>query len=161
MGNSFLNLIDDWQMTCTLKNYNPLTIDALGIHTQCGNFRIFQSLRFYVKSILRIVKVKKSAIFAVFEAPNFYFWSISAPKCAKIHKKSRFRASKCVIMSDFSLQESPKLISHKIWVIEKFLNFHSVYSSYPFVMSGYNNAVEPNTSFVFVICILCTFTKYF
>ena len=29
-------------------------------------------------------------------------------------------------MADFALQESSKLISRKIWMIEKFLNFHTV-----------------------------------
>ena len=30
-----------------------------GMNTQCGNFRIFPSLRFYVKSILGILEVQK------------------------------------------------------------------------------------------------------
>ena len=38
---------------------------------------------------------------------------------AKIHEKSKFRASKCAEMADFSLLESSKLISRKMWVIEK------------------------------------------
>ena len=35
---------------------------------QCGNFRIFDSLRFYVKSILLFPEVQKLPIFAFLEA---------------------------------------------------------------------------------------------
>ena len=43
-------------------------------NTQCGNFIIFLSLRFFVKSILGSVKVLKSAIFTHLEALNFDFY---------------------------------------------------------------------------------------
>ena len=39
--------------------------------SQCGNFRRFLSLIFYVKSILRKLEVKKTAILALLEALNF------------------------------------------------------------------------------------------
>ena len=48
-----------------------------------------------------------------------------APKMKK-PKKSKFRASKCVKMANFALLENQKLISRKIWVIEKLWNFHIV-----------------------------------
>ena len=38
------------------------------------------------------------------------------------------RASKWVAMADFASLESLKTISHKIWVIEKWWNFHTVHS---------------------------------
>ena len=44
----------------------------------------------------------------------------------KNSQKSKFKASKCVEMADFALQESSKLISRKIWVIQKSWNFHTV-----------------------------------
>ena len=61
------------------ENYIPSTV-LLGskvfilvkVHkTQCGNFKIFVSLRFYVKSILWILEVKKTAVFTIFGAVNF------------------------------------------------------------------------------------------
>jgi len=42
------------------------------------------------------------------------FGKFQPSKSAKIHKKSKFRASKFVKKADFALQESPKLISRKI-----------------------------------------------
>jgi len=58
----------------------------------------------------------KLAIFAVFETLNFNFWYSLAPIKCKYSWNSRFRAFKSVKMSDFALQESPKLILRKIWV---------------------------------------------
>ena len=43
-----------------------------------------------------------------------------------IHEKIKFRASKCVRMADLALLELSKLISRKIWVIEKSWNFNTV-----------------------------------
>ena len=51
---------------------------------------------------------------------------ISALKKCKNSQQSEMRPSKFVKMTDFALQESPNLISHKIWVIEKSWNFHTV-----------------------------------
>ena len=43
--------------------------------TQWENFRIFLSLRFYVKSILaNLDRSVKTAVFAILEAKNFSFW---------------------------------------------------------------------------------------
>ena len=41
--------------------------------TQCGNFRIFLSFRFYVKSILAHFKRSKTAISTILRALNFDF----------------------------------------------------------------------------------------
>ena len=42
-------------------------------YAQCGNFRIFLSLTFYVKSVLDILEVEISVDFAFSEALNFHF----------------------------------------------------------------------------------------
>ena len=99
------------------------------------------SLRFYVKAILGILEVKNLPFFTI-PGPEFWFlwffftfwrlkinqilliWWIVAFKKGKNDKKSKLRALKCVKMADFELLESPKLLSRKIWVIEKLWNFH-------------------------------------
>ena len=52
--------------TCKIFRENSLLI-----HTQCGKYRIFLSLRFYVKSIFRDSKSAKSAILSQRDALNF------------------------------------------------------------------------------------------
>ena len=93
---------------------------------QCGNFRILLSLRFYVKSILGIVEVQKLLFLPFWGLWILLIWWIAAFKKCKNSKKSKFRAFKCVKMADFGLLESSKLISRKIWVIQKLWNFHNV-----------------------------------
>ena len=92
-----------------------------------GNFRIFLSLRFFVKSILENVEVLKLSFLPFLGLWILLIWSISAFKKCKNSKESRYSASKCVKMADFTLVESPKLISRKIWVIEKSWNFHTAW----------------------------------
>ena len=76
--------------------------------------------RFSVLQILREINFReyrspKTAVFANFGGSEFgYFGRFEPLKNGKIHKKSKFRASKCVKMSDLALLESPKLISRKI-----------------------------------------------
>ena len=40
-------------------------------HTQCENFKIFLSFRFYVKSIFEESRMSKTAVFAIFGTLNF------------------------------------------------------------------------------------------
>ena len=42
--------------------------------TQCGNFRIFQALGFYVKSILKILEVEDLSFFVSLDALIITFW---------------------------------------------------------------------------------------
>ena len=66
--------------------------------TQCGTFRIFQPLRFYVKSILVTLKPRKLPfrVFTIWTALNFKFLNIfDVFKCV-IPKKLKFKASKIV-----------------------------------------------------------------
>ena len=58
-----------------------------GIKTQCGSFRIFLSLRFYVKSILGILEVQKLPFLPFYGLWILLIWSISALKKCKNSKK--------------------------------------------------------------------------
>ena len=70
--------------------------------SQCGNFRNFLSLRFYVKSMLKNLEVIK--------LPFCHFWALKFVNLVnlslqKVQKfiKSKLRASRCVRMADFAL----------------------------------------------------------
>ena len=77
-----------------------------------------------MKSTLENQEVLKLPLFAIFKSLVFLV-GFSIQKVQKF-KKSKSIASKCVKMVDFALLESLKLISRKIWVIEKSRNFHTV-----------------------------------
>ena len=62
--------------------------------TQCGNFRILREINFGES------RSSETAVFTNLEAVDFVKFQPSA--FAKIHKKSKFRASKCVKMADFA-----------------------------------------------------------
>ena len=69
--------------------------------------------------ILREINFEESrsaetAIFAIFRALNSVDLVNSSLQKVQTSVNSKFRASKRVKMADFSLQEFPKLISHKI-----------------------------------------------
>ena len=93
---------------------------------QCGNFMIFLSLRFCMKSILWILEVQKLPFLPFLGLRILLIWSFSAFKKCRNAWKSKFRASKCIKMANFALQNSKKLISRKIRVTEKSCNFHTV-----------------------------------
>ena len=54
--------------------------------SQCGNYMIFLSLRFYVKSILRILEAQKLPFLQILGFWFLLIWSISPFKKCKIHK---------------------------------------------------------------------------
>ena len=82
-------------------------------HTsQCGNFIIFQSLRFHVKSILGIQEMQNLQLFFIF-MKFCTFWRL------KFIKLTKFWAPKWQKVTVLALLDSQKLISRKIWVIEK------------------------------------------
>ena len=65
-------------------------------------------------------------------------------KC-KNSQKTKFRAPKCVKMAESALLESPKLISRKIWLIEKSWNFHTalqVPKYYSFLKNSSSHFIE-------------------
>ena len=68
-------------------------------NTQCGNFISILSFRFYVKSILGILKLKKSVIFAFSEALIFILGQVSGlQKVQKFIKKSKCEKCACFIV---------------------------------------------------------------
>ena len=75
-----------------------------GTSTQCGNFRIFLSFRFYVKSNLADFKMSKTAIL---KALNFDFHETHL-MMSKIPKISKFRAPRMTQMADFETLKAPK-----------------------------------------------------
>ena len=99
----------------------------LGKITQCGNFKIFLPLKFYVKSILGILEVQNLPFFDSFRGSAFWlfvnfctFWSLELTKLTKL------RVPKMAKNSIFRTPWYQKLISRKIWVTEKRRNFHTV-----------------------------------
>jgi len=63
----------------------------------------------------------------------------------------KFRAPECVIVADFALPESPKLISRKIWGIEKSCNFHTVALIIDITRDYVKNNFL-NNNFFFLVC---------
>ena len=63
---------------------------------------------------------------AILEALNFDYGELRKFFMAQIYQKSNFGVSKPVKMAVFGIQILAKLISRKIWVAEKLLNFHTV-----------------------------------
>ena len=96
-----------------LKNQiNQVRLDDI---PQCGNFRIFLQLRFYVKSNLITLNPQK-LLFSPFEQLwIFNFWEILTFSSVKFFQKSKFIAFKIVKMTVFETLNSTKLISRKIW----------------------------------------------
>ena len=73
---------------CVVVSHVPISFFLKVRTTHCGNFKILVSLRFYVKSILRILcRIAKTAIFAILRAVNFVqMVNFSLKKSTKIHK---------------------------------------------------------------------------
>ena len=94
--------------------------------TQCGNFSIFLLLSFYVKSFFKILEVLKCHFLQFWRFWIMIFGQFQPSQSPKIHKKSKFRATKIVKMADFALLVSPLLISRKIWVSVQLSDFNKV-----------------------------------
>ena len=88
---------------------------------ECENFIIFLSLRFYVKSIFGILD--RSAKYAILTHLQALFALFCRLKCTK---STKFRGPKMAKKGILGLLDSPKLISRKIWMIEKFVIFQNV-----------------------------------
>ena len=94
---------------------------------QCGNYKIFPSLRFYVKSKLANLKyqnlsflhIERQWILTFFIFALFGGWYLFT-------KLTKFRVPKMVEMVFLELLDSSKLISRKIWITKKWWNFHTV-----------------------------------
>jgi len=95
----------------------------------------------------------KTAIFYNFRSTEFCSLSRFQPsKSAKIHEELKFRASKGGKCPIWRLH-SATLISHKIWVTEKFYNFHTVYQAIEF------DKPERWNTYLTLLC-LCTYISW-
>ena len=84
---------------------------------QCGNFKIFLSLRFYVKSKLMNLKSQNLPFF-ICKGSEFWF-------CEFLHflKGEIYQNDQTAVLE---FLDSEKLISRKVWITEKSWNFHTV-----------------------------------
>ena len=96
--------------------------------THCRNLAIFLSVWFYVKSILADFRRSKTAVLTILEAMNFEFWQFFTLENVKSVQKSKIQTCSNGQNGSFWGCNWPKLISHEMWVGEKLLNFHIVYS---------------------------------
>ena len=94
--------------------------------SQSGNFIIFLSLRFYVKSNFGIPDVENchfntftgSEVWFFMNFYNFEGWNLTI--------STKLIATKMAKTAFLELLDARKLISRKIWMIEKSWNFHTV-----------------------------------
>ena len=108
---------------------------------------IFLSLRIHVKSILGgfYVEVQNLpfdhiSMLRIVISMNFCtFWMLKSTKLTKVSVPK---------MAFFELLDSPKLLSRKIWVIEKSWNFHTVTNgqkSSKMTRNGQNSQIWPKS----------------
>jgi len=76
---------------------------------QCGNFRIFVSLRFYVKQFCGFLKFKICRFCHSRGCEFCSFGQFQPSKNEKMHKNSKFIACKYGKMADFALQKNLKI----------------------------------------------------
>ena len=108
-------------------NCNSNCITDLGSligNTQCENFWAFLPFRFYVKSILVVLKPPKTAILTIWVAMNFELWQFLTFSSVKFFWKSKFNIFKTVKTAFLTFWNQLKLISRKIIMAGKLLNFH-------------------------------------
>ena len=91
-------------------------------------FRHPVSLRYNMKPNFRDSRSAKSAILTQSEALNFEFWEFLHFLQAEIHQINKIQGPEIAKTAVLEVLKSQKLISRKIWVTEKFWNFHTVLS---------------------------------
>ena len=85
-------------------------------------------------SILRILEVQKTAISTHSEAVNIFLCEFMHFLKVEIYQNQKFRAHEIAKIPFLECLNPLKLISRKIWVREKSLNFHTVsyeWSNFP------------------------------
>ena len=87
--------------------------------SQCGNFMIYQSLRFFREINFWDSLRSKYAILTHFEALYLYILNFCTTWRLKFTKLAKFWAQLLQKTAVIYLQDSPKLISRKIWVTNK------------------------------------------
>ena len=84
-------------------------IKPLAVTTKCGNFMIFLSFRFYVKSIFKNLEVLK-LLFLLFLMPSIlFFGKIQPSKSAKFHKNQNSEPINVLLNGRFCTSRSPKI----------------------------------------------------
>ena len=96
---------------------------------QWGNFRIFLSLIFYVKSKLVIFEVQYDHFNTFRGSEIWLLWIFAVFECWNFSKSKSQRFKNCK-NSIFWTTAVSKLISHEIWVTEKSWNFYTVKSTH-------------------------------
>ena len=96
------------------------------VKSQCENFMIFLSLRFYVKSILENLEVQNVPFFNFERLWSLTFMNVCTFWRLKNIKLAQFRAPNMAKRAVLNLLNCPKLISRKIRTSEKSLTFHTV-----------------------------------
>ena len=104
-----------------LKHRENLQLFRYYLVLQSGILRIFLLLRFYVKSIM----FKSKSIGLTISERIWFLILLNWCKCNfwKFHHNSRIVKS-----AFFRFSTSRKLISRKIWVVRKFVIFHTVWN---------------------------------
>ena len=97
-------------------------IDSSFMNARCVWLSIFLPQRFYVKSTLAKFRVSKTAILTILKDEKVF----SSVKIQKFTKETKFKGADTVKIADFENPHLQKLISRKIWVVEKLPNFHTV-----------------------------------
>ena len=86
----------------------------------------FLSLRFYVKSMLGILEVQNLQFWHILRFWIWLFMILCTLRILKFTKSKKVRAPKPAKTALFEFLHSPRLISRKIWVIEKSENLHTM-----------------------------------
>ena len=119
--------------TCKLNNFTySVQSTDLGIKLwtfDCGYPTVLKFSNFSATLNLREINFGwfqkvKDCYFNHFE--GFEFWFLQKFHTWNVKSSQKFRVTQMVKITDFEASKGPKLISRKIWVTEKSLNFHIV-----------------------------------
>ena len=116
-NNELSNLMKNqlWAWSCT-------DLGSLIGNTQCGNFGIFMPLRFFKWNQFW----SKTAILIIWAALDFkIFWKFWQLQVWNFSKSQNSKPPKLLEWQFLTFWNQPKLISHKIRVAGRLLNFHS------------------------------------
>ena len=114
-----------WNFHTVLWRVNFHTLNTV-LLTQCGKFRIFLPLRFYVKSNQVILGAQRLQFWPFWRLTILKFLDFLPFSNMEFPQKSKFMQTKLVKIALFELLKLPNLISRKTWVAVKFLDFHTV-----------------------------------
>ena len=110
---------------------HPLVLDFSTLCTavwQCGNFKSFSSLRFFVKSMLQVQNLP--FLNTYLESLKFGFYKFLPFLKAEVYHINKIHSPKKGKLAVFEILDSPNLISRKISMTEKSWHFHTVCTLY-------------------------------